>query len=220
MACIVNPPQDDIEPNISNSILWPPQGGLIRIWSIISRQNDGFWQVKKKQSNGNFLLDGKGRYDDRSLFRMYTIRSPEEEFIPGDDETPCWIGIPGNHIGGKADKNLIYMLEWTVDNKGNKIVVAKGYPLPSEIFEPPQVPEDERINLSFLVKFDYNKGCYIIHDFDQWMKRPETKYFYVKTNGKGITSREKLVRDENLTGSQSRYYNDPGLMYYINSYGI
>ncbi|XP_078000255.1 uncharacterized protein LOC144452919 [Glandiceps talaboti] len=200
-------------------ILWPPSGGDIRIWSILSRQNDGFWQVKTKKSNNIYIVDGKGAYGDKALFRFYPQPPLEEGCArpePVDDEIPAWIGIPGKRVSG-ADKSKIYMLQWITDSKGKKTVQAKGYKKPDDARDPPDIPNEDRRSCTFYVQFESLKEYFTFRDTEDSTPGYEKKGGFIKTNNKGDIDRVP----GNLTSvsGASRPYNDPGVLYYITDLG-
>ncbi|XP_070538268.1 uncharacterized protein [Ptychodera flava] len=141
----------------TDAVLWPKEGANIRIWSLLSRKNDGFLQVKEKIAKDVFSVDGTGTYDSNSIFRFYAfndpnITVPEYELsveVP-DDSTSAWIGIPGNRIGKDADRNNIYMLQWTEDGG----MQAKGFKAPEDYRKRPDISDSvERKQATFLVSF-------------------------------------------------------------------
>ncbi|XP_070538964.1 uncharacterized protein [Ptychodera flava] len=145
-------------------IIWPKQGANIRIWSLLSRKNDGFVQVKGKIAKDVFSVDGRGTYDSNSIFRFYafnepTIIDPECEWfveVP-DDSTLAWIGIPGDRIGKDADSNKIYVLQWTEDGG----MQAKGFKAPEDYRKRPDISDkEERKQAAFLVSFKSSTNYY------------------------------------------------------------
>ncbi|XP_070538967.1 uncharacterized protein [Ptychodera flava] len=190
--------------------VWPSQGSDIRIWSLLSRKKDGFWQVREKISGDKFLVDARGTYDTKSKFRFYAVPQPDPEEVIPDDSTPAWLGIPGQSIGRSADQNKIYMLQWT-EKDGVKTIQAKGFEAPEDPRDPPVVnDEKEALHMTFLIEF-FSARMYVnFRDFNHLVPGAPGNN-YVKTRSKGIIDRLPVER-ENLISSWS---TDPGLQYYM-----
>ncbi|XP_070574356.1 uncharacterized protein [Ptychodera flava] len=192
--------------------IWPTQGANIRIWSLLSRKNDGFLQVKKKIATDVFSVDGTGTYDSNSVFRFYGVYDPNirtrdsKSFTAEpDDSNLAWFGIPGNRIGKDADSNKIYMLQWKEDGG----IQAKGFTAPDDYQNPPNICDTvERKQATFLVSF-----------------KSATNYFNLQcspsensndSSGKLI----KTVASGNITTVSvhpqiNQFSYDPGMQYYL-----
>ncbi|XP_070538688.1 uncharacterized protein [Ptychodera flava] len=190
--------------------VWPSQGSNIRIWSLLSRKKDGFWQVKENISGDVFSVDARGTYDAKSEFQFYVVPKPDPNEVIPDDSTPAWIGIPGKSIGGAANQSKVYMLQWT-EKDGVKTIQAKGFEARSDPRDPPVVnDESDMLHMTFLVEFFSKTKYFNFRDFNH-LEPGASGDNYVKTRSKGIIDRLPVERD-NLVSTWS---TDPGLQYYV-----
>ncbi|XP_070553812.1 uncharacterized protein [Ptychodera flava] len=203
------------ETSAATQTVWPALGANIRIWSLLSHENDGFWQVQRQSSDDIFSVDGAGTYNTNSVFRFYAVNDPE--IIGGepgfadlpDDSTLAWIGIPGRRIGKDADSSKIYMLQWKPADGG---VHTKAYKAPKKPWELPDIPDkDDRKFATFLISFNSSTKYFNILCAGSREARDGWKNI-IRTDGSGNISIEESMNQDKIIILWS---TDPGIQYYL-----